>query len=402
MKRTFVLLISIILLFSCKKENKVGGGKIELLTLPESSITNLSDIATDIEYIPLQTINSSLVGTIGGLKIQGEKIFVRSTEEIFCFNKTGQFLFKLSKEGRGPGEYQYIYDFEINTNGDLLIFISNSEMMVYRIEEDGFVFIKSFSIKPGGVDYPSEVLDIAFIPGRNDILISYQNTGEEPLSNIIINLEGDTLNSRPNYYKFKNRNNVGMSSPLANIKYVYNNSLFFKGMQSDTVFTINKNNDIVPYVVLDTEGTLPTPEDSYEFVNQDLSVIFTSVPFRNNLVIKNIIETDRFFLYGYSYLGTSVMEVYDKVEKKKYGINSDEFLVDDICGGVSFNPQISFDGKLYSWVDAFSLKKYFSDISYNGFDVKENGKIKRMPMEELVDSLKDYDNPILIAVTLKE
>jgi len=94
------------------------------------------------------------------------------------------------------------------------------------------------------------------------------------------------------------------------------------------------------------------------------------------------------------------MAIYDKIGDTKFGIDPSTFLVDDISFGVNFQPKISIDGKIYSWVDAFNFNKYFSESSYKETTARELEK--RKSIEEWVNSLKDTDNPVLIIVTPKE
>lgn len=65
-----LLVVLFIVLCACgrKNENQINDigtiRVIDILSEPGSEITNLSDIATDIDYIPLQTTANSLVGSI--------------------------------------------------------------------------------------------------------------------------------------------------------------------------------------------------------------------------------------------------------------------------------------------------------------------------------------------------
>jgi hypothetical protein len=156
----------VIIIYSCgrEKSNKTANSdsviRIDLLSEPESKITKLSEIAENVEYIPLQTTDSSLIGPFI-LKIinRENRIYVRNSGlegEILCFDLVGKFLFKLHNKGRGPEEYLSITDFDVSSDNKTLVLLSdlNQKLLVYRISKTGFNFQRSISLKdpaPGRV-----------------------------------------------------------------------------------------------------------------------------------------------------------------------------------------------------------------------------------------------------------
>ena len=70
-----------------------------------------------IEFISLETTDSSLIGEVKGLVVTDDKIFVNSDrEEILCFDISGKFLFRVGKIGRAPGEYISPYSISVCDN----------------------------------------------------------------------------------------------------------------------------------------------------------------------------------------------------------------------------------------------------------------------------------------------
>jgi len=68
--RTKLVMLLMIFLFSCGREsiremdNTGSVLEIDLLSEPEFGITKLSEIAENVEYMPLQTTDSSLLGDV--------------------------------------------------------------------------------------------------------------------------------------------------------------------------------------------------------------------------------------------------------------------------------------------------------------------------------------------------
>ncbi len=404
--KTKLLILTMILLCSCGSksthDNNNSFIKIDLFSEPSSVISNLSDIASNVEYVPLQTSENSMVSTISNVKTNGDIIIVSSfsfsNPELICFDRNGRYLKKLSKYGRGPGEYFVIGDFDINYKANILVLLSNTIIMVYDIIGNEFVFNKSLNYNS---TYYNRIDKINFIPGQNNILLSYLSTTFEKFRNLVINLNGDTLDTRLNNYKFtidptQGKEQQVLASPYENISYNYNNSLHFRDWFSDTVFTIGQSNSIIPYLRFNSNGKQFNPDDLAKlYVLQHSGGSYPD----DYVTVDFIMESPRYIVYNYTYKKATIYELHDKVMNKKIGIRTKPFLEDDITGGLNVEPKLSFNGKLYSWVEAIDLKNHVSSEEFKTSVVK-NPK-KKQDLETLANTLKETDNPVLVVVTLK-
>jgi hypothetical protein len=276
----------------------------------------------------------------------------------------------------------------------------SKDIFVYNIVGNDFIFNKSINIK-SETEKPGGVKLINFIPGQNNILLSYFNTGDEPFLNLLIDLKGDIVNKRVNYFKFPESfsGKIGLASNFPNIIYSYNNSLCFRAWYSDTVFTFDQSDKIIQRIILSSDNKPVS-----------LDILADRINNQSNPVVETLMEVPRYILYRYIirtgtyYKGS--FEVYDKYINKKFRItefsrgNPEKWLKDDIIGGADFEPKFCCDGKLYSWIDALTLKEYFSSDSFKNSVVKNPEKKKTLG--KLDDSLKETDNPILIVVTPKK
>src|SRR3989339_893335 len=121
----FLLTLS---LFSCSSnKGEVGAGGVEVVDIEASinnfSIVKLSDYASDIRYIPLETSDSILIGGISNVMYERETIYILDhSGKIHLFDKTGRYQKSFSRKGRGPGEYSEAFSIKVNPdNGDLFI-----------------------------------------------------------------------------------------------------------------------------------------------------------------------------------------------------------------------------------------------------------------------------------------
>jgi len=104
---------------------------------------NLSAICSDISYLPLKGNQTFFIGSIDKAVFSYRKIFILDKKQMkmFTFDQNGTLLHQLDRQGRGPGEYNYIYDFLVDTvNKNIeLLDIGNHRIIVNDLN---FCFIK--------------------------------------------------------------------------------------------------------------------------------------------------------------------------------------------------------------------------------------------------------------------
>lgn len=381
----YILLFSLLILFSCKREHDKTFEKIDLFAPEEDEVITLSDIASDVEYIPLQTTENSYIGRIASMKAVGKFFYIHELNQILCFDKSGNFLFRLNKSGRGPGEYEFLMGFNVNEKNTYLAIKSYKCILIYNQSDTGFIFINKFTL-------PSTPDKIMFIGEQDNLLLFYSNAeGRNPNSMEIINLKGETIFRRPNYLKFKLKGTVSTSLG-DNITYSLNDCIYFKELMNDTVFNITEDLKIHPYLIFDTEDKRLTPEvrsDGKFYVSHKAEYFH----------IEEIYASERYIYYTYIYKKYG-HTVYDILTKLKYQVEDKKFLVDDLGGGINFEPKFCDNGVFYSWVESLSLKDYVSGEIFKNSIVKFPEKKKEL--ENMANSLKETDNPVLMIVRLKK
>ena len=115
-----------VLFASCS--NKESGSKNLPFLNIEEGLKNqkemfLSDIADSIGYIKLETTPECLIGN-GSAYIRNDKVFVHTIKpaRVLVFNTKGKYLYKLDKQGQGPGEYTNLFQFTISNSGNRMAF----------------------------------------------------------------------------------------------------------------------------------------------------------------------------------------------------------------------------------------------------------------------------------------
>lgn len=125
-----------------------------------------SDIFESVEYIPLETTDSSLIGTVERLRMFGNHICLICNKSLLIFNKkTGKAELQISKLGNAPEEYQSLYD----------VYIDEEKKQIELLDMNGKK-IQKYSLSgqyKGGVSLP--FMPFSFIKSGNNYYWFYNN-----------------------------------------------------------------------------------------------------------------------------------------------------------------------------------------------------------------------------------
>lgn len=140
--RLFVTAIYVIVILSSCKSPKAKEQMTLLSFHPHEQTVLIEDFnqyIDSIQTIPLETTDESFITHIQKILLtQDRQIIVLNSTGILLFDSNGNFLFRIGKVGRAPGEYQNIYD--ICLDGNFLLAIDhNNNVLKYSIENGQFI-----------------------------------------------------------------------------------------------------------------------------------------------------------------------------------------------------------------------------------------------------------------------
>ncbi len=105
----------------------------------------ISDVFGDIEIIPLETVQESIISELNTarIKVTEDHIFVLDqgrNHALYVFDKKGRHQFTLDDHGHGPGEFSYPVDFYVNADESLIGLqdLQNMEMNYYSLDDGEF------------------------------------------------------------------------------------------------------------------------------------------------------------------------------------------------------------------------------------------------------------------------
>ena len=380
----FKYFLVFLVIISCKSQNKTLV-EFDPRNLIQSELT-LSKIADSISYFPLN--NSFQLGLIyDNIEFIKDNIYISEKDiGILSFNIEGNMYRKIGNKGRGPGEYTFNYSFTVDEKTEI-VYILDSGDIIRAYSKNGN-FLRRFSLEEYGdmieaIDiYNSNLFALYKIQNKN---VKYKWVIVDSLGNLIKKEKRKipeftrSIGGRSGAYSFQDK-----------ISY-------WNGYFSDTIFSISPDlSEQASFIIRQGEHRFPKsriilPDEITQF-----------------LLIHQIFETDRFWAIRYSYRKLNEFVLIDKETRKTYLANW-EFdgsggILNDFDGGTRFLPKNYIRkynreylvGLMYPfWIKSHILSNEFKN-STPKYPEKKN------ELENLANSLKETDNPVLVLVRLKK
>jgi hypothetical protein len=172
---TALLFALFIILPSCsnKPSTKDAAGP-KIITVDRNAESNqLSDLFGEVQLIPLETTDNSLMADIRLAKVRNDTLFFFSRKEysLFVFNAKGEFLNRIGKVGQGPGEYWLIHDFDFCPKRNSVEMLSPAgSIFSYRMNGD---FIEKRPLGDGVYSFQ----DFEYLNAGSIVLWTFVETG---------------------------------------------------------------------------------------------------------------------------------------------------------------------------------------------------------------------------------
>ena len=144
-KHAWVYYVVMMLVLSACGQVKDGAEYLSKVSeVKEYEDGKLSSILESFDVVPLETDDDCLIGRVTSVKKRGGRYFVMSDmKNLHVFDADGHFLFKVSNEGQGPGEYSRLCDFEAD---DRNIYLLDSKKM-HLFDSNG-KYLRTMPLEP--------------------------------------------------------------------------------------------------------------------------------------------------------------------------------------------------------------------------------------------------------------
>ncbi len=379
-------------MISCKKNAAlqstiVNDSLCQVITMNPDNINRkepgkISAFADGVEYIPLQTADSILIGEITRLIVWNDLYYIwdKLSETIFCFAQDGSFQYRVNRQGEGPSEYLNISDFTLNReNGNLMIY-SDRAQTLYEYTTGGELVKKSeipFLMSSFAAKGDWKYCYLGRLPNRQ----LYEDIFPESYRYVTLN-DGNVCNQHFKYEYNKDFLNVPLSSN--NFTY-YKDKILLTEFLCPAVYEIDSLGNLIPrYRIEFTTNTyVPSFNESIDLRRMkeaEKEGEYTSL-------FGAFYENENYLFFNYS-RGLIALAYVDKKDDSIH--NPGYFLLDD------------FNQNTLSVTLASVDEKYVYLLEEPGL-LKEKQRRKQLSscLSELCENMQEFDNPVIIRAKLK-
>ena len=131
MKQTFIIIYLLLFAYACNnkqiitEESPIDSSSVKPIKIPKNynNILQIDSIFDKIEAVALETQEKYLIKYSQKIKIKGDYLYILDNyKNLFVFStSTGKFIRQIGKQGKGPGEYLNVRDFDFDNKGNIYI-----------------------------------------------------------------------------------------------------------------------------------------------------------------------------------------------------------------------------------------------------------------------------------------
>ncbi len=394
---SIILMLTAILLPSCAvKKQPIDPRIVDLSAIwdkPEKIL--LSSIATDIEYIPLETSKECLLADPDNLRVTiTENYIAVNSGGLKLFDRNGHFLRGIGSRGKGPLEYISGSRYVINEKGERIYILDADTKRVLTYGLDG-KYLGVFQVGPEAIDV---ILDES---GRIGVFYLSENPDPAYAARVEWFTEEGSLVKTIPVYAGRPR---GAGWVIAANCYQTDNELLFNENPFDTTYCLVDDRSWVPRWIMQVgPGRFP-PEIS-------IDVSRFSQELDNYIMARPGAETARYLFITTNAIGKSGLVVYDKKDRTarymlqelmgNYGLN---LITNDLDGGSPLKLSLqrgeeqgdTYYSNLVSPIELLnSLKEHQEPtVQVTRPDLREK-------LQGFATRLREEDNPVVMVVTMK-
>lgn len=362
-----------------------SGGKIEYpytIHLPDKVEEDLttSMFAGEVQYIPLETTKESLLGNVLQTRMNDSIIVISDRHRLLLFGRDGTFRRQIGKSGKGPGEYNLIYDFELY--GDTVYLTSRGKNTIIRYTLDGKF---QGELMPGnilshfGIDTKGQIVWYNYLKDE----LQFYNMSMK----LTIKFSPDNLEDIPGFYVIWDDFNTYFQ--------ISNDKLLLTSYFNDTIWNVDGGTKKAVYVfdigdkLLQRKVLVKYDGNLDRFLktaaeNQKINILEN----KHNLYIFRKTWTD-------NDLNAIYIHNFKSCVTKKY---SGPYVYDDLVGGLKLKIESEMQcssNSIISFINAMNLQEKLEK------EDTQNRPEGYSTWEKRMRRVKFDDNPVLVIMKLK-
>ena len=336
----------------------------------------VSEYASSIEYIPLETTEDCLIGDDFSLIVASQDIFVHefSDQKIYRFDRNGKYLNPIGKKGQGPGEYICPYSIYVDEASRECFSLDTFSGNIYVYEYDG-----TFKRKIHVPVAPGRMMKM----GDNYVIAQYL-LDVSTCEMVSVTPEGKLLKK----YSRNDGKKVGFAMFMP-FFFTFNDVVYYKNHLTEYIYSIDdKLKRKKAYWIDLGKKQINAEEDQYRLGKGSMTqgkLVISTISAHENLMFIPYADKGRFFA------------VYNTISKKIFspGVDGKAGFIDDLTQG----PLVDVPYSLYliTSLQKNQLATYINMFEIDIDDYPE-GEFKQFLVKHNLD---EFSNPVVRLVNLK-
>lgn len=385
MKKIFLSLLLVYSFYSCNAKGTTDKSVERIDMLQGLGSHNIENLIKSIRIIPLETNDASLIHQIKKIKKVDQNWYVLDYNDspIKRFSQDGHFITQIGKKGQGPGEFVQICDFAV-TGDTVNIFAWSGNKKCIRMSSDNTLLYETNMLFP---------FDECHKTKDNDYLLHVGN-------GVVSDENSHYLYRINDKYQVKNKD-FPKKEPY-DIMYTFyqkyfatgsNNDILYLREYNDTIYSINKSDEIKPKYKLDFGKIWYSEQFLKDFHGKNFMDIHRE--FNSREYPKFIVYSENqdylFVKYTRQQNDTDIdyISLYSKKEKKAYNFNVEK----NSLSALLLNLQEYNDPYFSSFITASDFLNIASSLDGDNPLYKE--------VKALAKKIKEEDNPLLVLLEFK-
>jgi hypothetical protein len=408
MYKNFILILVTVFLGGCNRQKSLEQNRdyITISVNPSKALKaiNMSEIFSDIEYVPLESVDKHLIGIINQLIVYKERFYIfdkNQTQSVFCFQQDGKFLFELNKKGQGPGEYLKVISISIDHDNDhLLLYCSNThQILVYDLDGNYIKSHRNMNIWANQFSYIGD--SYAAFYGSYTSNYKYAKNGMTP--NLLM-INTDNYKVQHTDLFFPSEINFSALVSNANCFSSYHNGIVsLLEEYNDTIYHLSKGRVDRTYYV--DFGNMKKDKGFYSLMKSPTTALGQIPEYERMHDVCNICgwvesRTDVFLFYYHKLVEHYAF--YNKETKQIIDVCRDfgnETSVDPFCNDINGGPfavVYSTDGEsFYGVIESYQILEMKESI-------QTSNAVNKDKLIKMIDSIDEFDNPIIVKMKMKK
>lgn len=344
--------------------------------LSNGQSVNLSSIANNIRYVPLETTENCLLSDDLQVYCTLNYLFVgdQKTNCFYRFDKSGKFLNIIGRKGDGPEEYPNALFFYVDEASENVNIISAQTKHLYKYSYSG-VFQNKIALPESSWMINRLGNNYVFYNNRFNRIKNNPNVKEL----FLVNPQGKLIKSVPTTIKEEEFDLVLFEFPFF---YTYKNTLYYKNPLLDDVFQIDNNLNLKSVYNIYTGPKTREKND-----------IKKPEQYAKRISVRCIFENEKITLVTYVYQNDFHYLLVDKNSGKTTNVGrSVAGFNDDLKNGPLFRPY---------WLAQSKQNLLVSVLTYDEVEKQKQSFENIISKQAKLINRQADDNPIIVVVELK-